>query len=226
MFSLTLAYANDWNSTRLLGSGSFAMAALFCGGVFYMLHRRWMKRERPVGRGLWLVLALVQLALLAEVQLSLRFDLGSWLRDSLRDQGMYETRRGLQALILVAVAVVGILASGGILYRLRKQGRHTLWGVGGTLWSLGLFILPVVSLHQIDRLLYHHIGPVMFIGLLWAVGASCVIYGAFGLISQLRVSPADWRRPGPRGSKRDASFQRFPHQSTSPQAHRTSGRRV
>lgn len=176
---LTLAYANDWNPTRLLGTFSFGLTTGLCSLVVYLCVMRRQRRDPQHSLGLWIGLLVTQIALLTELQLSTRFDAGEVLRGMIHDWGLYENRRQIQAMIFMVVSLPLIAVYSSVFYMLRKRGMAVLLAVGGTLGSISLFCLPLVSLHVVDRVMYHYLGPVMFISLLWACCAAVTFIGAF-----------------------------------------------
>lgn len=229
---LTLAYANDWNPTRLLGTLSFALTSGLCGLVVYLCFLRRQRRDPGHSMGLWIGLLVAQLAMLVELQTSMRFDAGEVLRSVIRDMDLYENRRQLQAMAFVVVAIPMIAIYSTAFYMVRKRGLPVILAVGGTLASLSLFCLPLISLHAIDRIMYHHIGPVMLISLMWfgsaavtfAGGVKAMIASRNALFS--RVNPRDSRHSQQHTSRPGARTQRSPRPSTNPREFHNSGRRV
>ena len=226
----TLAYANDWNPTRAMGTFSYIATVGITALVVYLCLMRRKRRDPTTGMGLWIGLLLCQLALLFELQLSLRFDAGQALRSLIQEMGLYENRRQIQAMVFAVICIPMISISSLILYFVRKQGLAVLLAVSGTLWSVSLFCLPLISLHTIDRIMYYHIGPVMFISLLWGIGAAMTFIGAakalgvsrnvlFSLPNQYGSHHYVRRTP-----KRDANSQTSRRPSTNPRALRKSSR--
>jgi hypothetical protein len=175
---ITLAYANDWNPTRLLGTVSFALTAGLCGLVVYLCFLRRKRRDPGHGMGLWISLLVAQLAMLIELQVSMRFDAGEVLRGLITDMNLYENRRQLQAMAFIVVAIPMLAVYSTVFYLVRKRGLPVIMAVGGTMASLSLFCLPLISLHAVDRIMYHHIGPVMLISLMWFICAAVTFVGS------------------------------------------------
>lgn len=227
---MTLAYANDWNPTRIFGTMCFAMTSGLCCLVVYLCILRRQRRDPAHGMGLWLSILFAQLAMLIELQLSTRFDAGEVLRGMIRDMGLYENRRQLQAMAFAVVSLPMIVVFSTVFYMVRKRGMAVWLAVGGTLWSVSLFCLPLISLHAVDRIIYHNIGPVMFISLLWSIGAAVTFVGSAKALVLSRN--ALFKLPVMHGSHhsvrrrsmRGAETRRSPHPSTSRQARHSSSR--
>ncbi len=228
----TLAYANDWNPTRLLGTLSFALTSGLCGLVVYLCYLRRQRRDPGHGMGLWIGLFVAQLAMLIELQMNMRFDAGDLLRDVIRDMDLYENRRQLQAMAFVLVTLPMIAVYSTVFYMVRKRGLPVILVVGGTMASLSLFCLPLISLHAVDRIMYHHVGPVMLISLMWLISASVTFAGGVkALIASRnalfsRVNPRDWHHSQPRTSRPGVRTQRSRRPSTTPRELHNSGPRV
>tara|TARA_Y100000589_G_scaffold253529_1_gene242228 strand:- start:159 stop:872 length:714 start_codon:yes stop_codon:yes gene_type:complete len=229
---LTLAYANDWNPTRVLGTVSFSLTSGLCALVVYLCWMRRKRRDPQHGLGLWLGLLFAQIAMVIELQLSSRFDAGLVIRNLITDMDLYENRRQLQAMAFMLIAIPLIATYSTVLYMLRKRGLAVLLTVGGTMASISLFCLPLISLHLVDQIMYHHLGPVMFISLLWFGCAMVTFAGAAKAMVASRnalfslPSSRDWHRSEPRRSKRGVETRTSPHRSTNRQALHNSGRRV
>jgi hypothetical protein len=68
------------------------------------------------------------------------------------------------------------------------RDRAIALAVSGTLFSLVLWFIEVISLHQVDHVLYYRIGPIMAVGLLWIL--ACLMTSTGMLISSLEPRPA------------------------------------
>jgi hypothetical protein len=79
----------------------------------------------------------------------------------------YELRKEPQIIavfILAALLLLGLLA-----VRRFFRGRGTALAVSGVVLSLVLWCTEVVSLHDVDHVLYHRLGQIMPVSLLWIV---------------------------------------------------------
>lgn len=228
---LTLAWTNDWNPTRTLGTLSFLLTSVMLGLVVTLCVMRRKRHDPQHGLGLWMTLLICQVLLLIELQMSLRFDAGSFIRDIVRDMNLYEDRRQLQAMAFAVVALPMAAIYSTVLWLVRKRGMAVLLAVCGTLWSVSLFSLPLISLHAIDQIMYHYIGPVMLIGICWAIGAAITLVG--GIKALVASRNALFSLPG-YGSHRSAGrtsshgkgSQMSRHRSTSRRELHNSGRRA
>ena len=227
---LTLAYTNDWNPTRALGTFSYVVTIGITALVVYLCSMRRKRHDPTNDMGLWISLLLCQVALLLELQLSLRFDAGQVLRGLIQEMGLYENRRQIQAMAFAVVCIPMISIGSLILYLVRRRATAVVLAVAGTLWSVSLFCLPLISLHTIDQMMYHHIGPVMLISLLWLIGAGMTSIGAakalvvsrnvlFSLPNQYGSHRCARRTP-----KRDANSQTSRRPSTNPRVLHKSSR--
>jgi hypothetical protein len=86
--------------------------------------------------------------------------------DLARRWNEYEIRRSPQ---LIAMAILAVLLLVGLISALRiLRGRTgALLAVSGVLLSLVLWCTEVVSLHAVDHVLYHLLGPWMVVSLVW-----------------------------------------------------------
>jgi hypothetical protein len=229
---LSLAYANDWNTTRVLGTLCYTATALLCGMVVYLCAMRRKRHDSKHGMGLWVGLLLCQVALIIELQLSMRFDAGQVLRGIIRDMNLYENRRQLQAMAFAVVSLPMIAITSTIFYLVRRRGIAVLLAVAGTIWSVSLFCLPLISLHMVDQIMYHYIGPVMFISLMWSVGAALTFIGGIKALVTSRnalfalPNQYDSHRSERRTSMHGANSRTSRHPSTSRRGLHSSGRRV
>lgn len=227
---LSLAYANDWNATRGLGTLCFITTTGVCALVVYLCMLRRKRLDPQHGLGLWMCLLLCQVALLIELQASLRFDLGETIRDVIRDMNLYENRRQIQSMVFAITCLPALGIFSTILYLLRRHGSAVLLAVTGTIWSVSLFCLPVISLHAVDRIMYHYVGPVMFISILWTFGATLTLSGTIKHMvasrNALIKKPVnrDSHRSLKRRSTHDANSQKFQHQSTNRRVPHSSNR--
>jgi len=78
----------------------------------------------------------------------------------------YDIRRSPQR---IAIAILAALFLVGLIVTLRAfRGRAgALLAVSGVLLSLVLWCTEIVSLHAMDHILYHSLGPWMAVSLVW-----------------------------------------------------------
>ncbi len=78
---------------------------------------------------------------------------------------IYAERHAPQVIALAAL--LGVFLAGLGYARRLYRGRPWAMAVGGVLFSLALWVTEVISLHEMDRLLYHAAGPFMVISFAW-----------------------------------------------------------
>jgi hypothetical protein len=82
----------------------------------------------------------------------------------------YEMRRSPQLIAIVTLAVLFLMGAASALRIFRARPGAGL-AVSGVLLSLALLCTEVVSLHAVDHILYHLLGPWMLVSLLWVLAA-------------------------------------------------------
>lgn len=152
------------DATQWAGLGAFGMAAVACSQL-----------RRPTGP----VLTAVNASLAAECMLGLRHHLHD---RAIALMGVYYPERELlQVTVILVVGVAALI----VFKRVRQIWRSAVPAVplATTGAALFLFAVEMISLHDVDRILYHPAGPILAIGWAWiGIGIST----AFGSIS--------WRR--------------------------------
>jgi hypothetical protein len=107
------------------------------------------RRERNV----WLALAVTMAALGVNKQLDLQSAVTEIGRLLTRSLGLYDERRGLQELFIVAVALSAVVAIAFLLYLSRRTSRQTRTAILGTMLVFAFVVIRAASFHNIDRLL-------------------------------------------------------------------------
>ena len=157
--------------SRLAGTVAFAATAVACGVVAWTAPRR---------ATLWWTLAAVQLALLAELLLGLRYRLHGSFNDLLQQRGWYASRGEWQVELLVTALVFVIALVAFACWRHRRDGAATA-AIIGTALGAALFATETVSLHRIDAIMYAPAGPVVALAWMWiAVSALVGVCGKEG----------------------------------------------
>jgi len=153
--------SGDWlTPTRATGIAAYATAAACCAIAWRRTERR--PREFPFA----MVLTLVESLLLLDLIFNWRWMLHQVFMDLALSAHEYDVRRIPQRIvvtILLVLLVVGLLA----VRRLPGGRPGASLAVSGALLSLILWCVEVVSLHQVDHILYQSLGPVMAVSLLW-----------------------------------------------------------
>jgi hypothetical protein len=159
----------EWlNLTRACGLVAYATAAVCCA-------IRWIKPKRGTSR-LAAVLLFIEVALLLDMAFNWRWKLHQALMDLAQREHEYGQRRLPQTIVLLLL--VCLLLYG--VYRCWRSFRHrgtTLLAVCGTLLSLVLWCTEVISLHQVDHVLYFSVGGVMAVSLLWVLACGMTSIG-------------------------------------------------
>lgn len=108
---------------------------------------------------MWAALAALFTLLIVGRLLTIEDVLRDGLRDMMREQGTYRSRRALQGPIVAAFIVVGGMV---LLYLLAvwsrsfvgRRNRARFWALMASIAMLGLVLLRLISLHAIDVFLY------------------------------------------------------------------------
>lgn len=112
------------------------------------------------------VLAIAEAALFFDVMFNWRWAIHGWLESQFQAHSLYDRRRGVQEAILALLTLAVLL----VLRRVFRHLRGRPWAVSAAFCaslSLALWCVEVISLHQIDRILYAKAGPMMVIAWLW-----------------------------------------------------------
>jgi hypothetical protein len=164
---------HEWFSpTRFVGLAAYTASLVVCGV-------RWANcRKSYIPGGWFALLAGVQLYLLLDMAFDWRWKIHDfWARDAV-ELGAYDERRPPQALALVVLFVVVILAAAFVLRRFRGRAGLAL-ALTGTLLSVGLWGCESISFHYMDMVLYHMVGGVMVVSLVWISLAAVTCWGAW-----------------------------------------------
>jgi hypothetical protein len=171
--------SGDWlNPTRATGITAYAIAAACCGLA-------WSRtKTRPGALRLATVLTLIESVLLLDMIFNWRWMLHQLFMDLAQSAHEYDVRRIPQAIV---VTILGVLLIVGLLAVRRWLGGRpgASLAVSGALLSLVLWCVEVVSLHQVDHILYHSLGKLMAVSLLWILASGMTSIGI--LLDSYRV---------------------------------------
>ncbi len=143
----------------LLDSGALRVAAYMAvavlAGVWWWRERRWIERhDVDWWPRYWLLTALL-LAVLGVGRSSALGDLISDIgREQARAGGWYDTRRTVQLVVVVGVAVVWVAGVALAILRIPPRRRRYLPHVIAVSGIVAFAAIRLVSLHQIDSVLY------------------------------------------------------------------------
>lgn len=154
------------SATRLVGLAAYAGAVAGCAWRWRDDRRREGQR-RAGNSGVFGVLAVVQMALLLDIAFNLRWKLHEFFMQGAVSHGLYAMRRQPQRFALFVLGTFAILGCALIVSRFRRR-RGVALAVAGTSFSVALRCAEVLSYHDLDAVLYHAVGGVMLVSLLWA----------------------------------------------------------
>jgi hypothetical protein len=153
--------SEEWlTPTRATGIVAYGVAMVCCGLA-------WARSRRlRTNSQLAALLTAIEGALVLDMVFNWRWMIHQQLMDLAQRWNEYEIRRSPQ---LIAIAILAVLLLVGLLAALRiLRGRvGALLAVSGVLLSLVLWCTEVISLHAMDHVLYHPLGPWMIVSLVW-----------------------------------------------------------
>jgi hypothetical protein len=153
--------SEEWlTPTRATGIVAYGVAMVCCGLA-------WARTRRlRTNSQLAALLTAIEGALVLDMVFNWRWMIHQQLMDFAQRRNEYEIRRSPQ---LIAIAILAVLLLVGLFAALRiLRGRAgALLAVSGVLLSLVLWCTEVISLHALDHLLYHLLGPWMLVSLVW-----------------------------------------------------------
>jgi hypothetical protein len=169
----------EWlNSTRAVGLLAYGTASTCCFVA-------WMRaRSRREDGHLALLLMLIESTLLLDMAFNWRWMLHQLLMDLAQHAHEYAVRRTPQVIVLIVLVVlIGLRA-----VRRLSRGRGIALALSGAVLSLALWCTEVISLHQVDHVMYHRLGPIMTVSLLWMV--ACLMTSTGILMASREAMPA------------------------------------
>ena len=153
--------SEEWlTPTRATGIAAYGLA-MACCGIAWARTRRF----RTISQ-LAALLTVIEGALVLDMVFNWRWMIHQELMDFAQRWNEYEIRRSPQR---IAIAILAVLLLAGLISALRILRSRTgaLLAVSGVLLSLVLWCTEVVSLHALDHVLYHLLGPWMVVSLVW-----------------------------------------------------------
>lgn len=148
---------------RTVGLIAYAGAAVAC----------WLALGRRRERAWWCALAVAHTALTLDIALHLRHKVTAWLAGLMGHSEWYGVRRPWQAAVIGGVLLAIVVLAVVVVRRRAKASTRlaALLTIGG----LTGVLLEVASLHQVERLLYRPVGPLMAVAWGWVLVAVGVI---------------------------------------------------
>jgi hypothetical protein len=107
--------------------------------------------------------------LLLDMAFDLRWMLHGVVGEIAQSHHEYDQRRGPQQIALVILTGLLLIGLVSILRTFRNR-LGALLAVSGVLLSVISWCVEVVSLHAVDHILYHPLGPYMVISPVWILG--------------------------------------------------------
>ena len=172
-----LPYFADLNWTPGIGdptwSGwltavAYLVAAVLCG--------RTSRRHKP--REAWLALAAIYAGLAINKQLDLQTLLTAFGRQLFREWGLYDERRSYQLGFMVIVAVLGMLATGWLWWRLSSMGLGPRLAALGAALTVVYVLFRAASLHHVDALVRIPLGSIPLRSVFENAGTLLTVLGA------------------------------------------------
>jgi hypothetical protein len=161
---------SEWfTPTRAIGLVAYGTAVTCCGIAW---------NRTKVGRTAQLAAALmiIDSALLLDMAFNWRWKLHQALMDFAMREHEYGQRKLPQ--VIVVTLLSALLLFGWFVASRSSRGRGTtLLAVSGTLLSVVLWCIEVVSLHAVDHVLYHSVDGVMAVTLLWLLSCTMTSIG-------------------------------------------------
>lgn len=150
--------------TSMIGLVAYGAAAVCCGMAWIGARTR---GHRLTVAG---IAAVIEAALFADTAFNGRWALHGLLMGAAQQRNLYAERKLPQAIGLAVLACLSLAAVRFTLRAFRGRPGAALASCG-LLGSLVLWSIEVISLHQVDGILYRRAGPFMSISFLWAASA-------------------------------------------------------
>jgi hypothetical protein len=127
----------------------------------------------------WKVLSFVNAFLLLEVIVKFRFLVLEFARATLRQEGLYDELHGrIQAIVVVTIAAGALLVAILVLLWRPIPGGAARVAASMTVVILTSFVMEMISLHQLNAVLYRTVGPLLMIGWVWTGAAAVICFAA------------------------------------------------
>jgi len=120
-------------------------------------------------RQTWSILALFHLLFLFEILLGYRHDAHDAFSNVLRHLSLYAEKQTAQIILIIIATCLAILITSWLISRIRNRPTTEKVAILASLMVFFLTVIEMISLHNIDAILYKSIGPISFIGWLWII---------------------------------------------------------
>jgi hypothetical protein len=173
-----IAGIDGFGPTRLTGLLSYAVSLGACVWRWRVVQRGGVRSgfRNGAGRGVYLLLALVQAALVLDMLFDIRWKLHAFFMGEAQAHNVYGERREPQLIVLLVLAGVWIAAAAWIARRFRGRPGIIL-ATAGTMLSAALWFSEMLSYHYLDLVLYHMVGKLMLVSLVWGTFAAITCSG-------------------------------------------------
>ncbi len=169
--------SREWlTPTRASGIAAYSIAATSCGIVW--VRTRGSQSARKIA--VWLTA--IESVLLFDMIVDGRWILHQLFVNIAQNQHEYGLRR-LPQVILVTFLLAIFFVSLYFSLRLLRAKPGALLAVSGALLSLITWCIEVVSLHQVDAILYYPVGKWKVVSLVWIAGC---LMTSVGILFELR----------------------------------------
>jgi hypothetical protein len=174
----------EWlTPTRASGIAAYGVAATSCGIVWARA-----KGSRSVRKiAAWLTA--IESALLLDMSVNGRWKLHQLFVNIAQNQHEYGQRR-LPQMILITFLLAILFASLYLSLRLLRGKPGALLAISGALLSLITWCIEVVSLHQVDAVLYRQVWGGMVVSFVWIAGC---LMTSVGILFESRRANATTR---------------------------------
>jgi hypothetical protein len=144
---------------------------------------------------------LIAAGLLTLMALGRALDLGSGLTTVARrlawSEGWYHGRRPLQAAVIFAIAVVGMVVAAVVVWRLRGRQPSVLVAARAVSMLVVLTAARLVSLHSLDRVLHRRLNSRVTVAAVMELGLLAVLVAAAVRATQRGDASRAGRRAAP-----------------------------
>jgi hypothetical protein len=161
----------EWlTPVRASGMAAYLIATALCG-VAWVRARRDKQIARLTG-----ILGILNMALFFDIVFDWRWKLHDLLEGQAMANHWYNQRHWPQAGSLTVLGVL-LLVGMGAAGRRFSSNPGVVLAIWGALLSIGAWSTEVISLHAMDAVLYHRIGPLMTVNFVWILGCTMTSIG-------------------------------------------------
>jgi hypothetical protein len=148
-------------------------------GAFYCWRAATKARGAAEFRRFWLGLAVLLLALGINKQLDLQTAFTFAAKDFAKATGWYESRRGVQRVFVVLIALTGSAGTAGLFWHFRREWRRLWSALAGLAFLLCFIVIRASSFHDVDMLLKSGPGRIRMNWILELGGIAAIAFPAW-----------------------------------------------